>query len=104
MHINFCSSTENHFATLPVAIYGAVLWLCGMSYYILARVLIHHHGENSKLARAIGADRKGVVSLIIYTVAVPAAFVHPWISCALYVTVAVVWFLPDRRIENVLTE
>jgi uncharacterized membrane protein len=91
---------ENHFDPLPVAFYGGVLLMAGLAYYILERTLIAHHGPDSILARAMGNDFKGIASLVIYAVAIVLAFVNPWISCALYVLVAAMWFIPDRRIES----
>ncbi len=91
---------ENHFESLPVALYGVVLLMSGSAYYILERMLIAHHGADSTLARAMGSDYKGIVSVVIYAAAIALAFVNPWIACALYVLVAAMWFIPDRRIEN----
>ena len=93
---------ENNFATLPVAVYGGVLWLAGLAYYILVRTLIAHHGQDSLLATAIGKDTKGLKSLYIYTAAIPLAFVASWIAALLYVAVAIMWLIPDRRIETKL--
>jgi uncharacterized membrane protein len=93
---------ENHFATIPVALYGVVLLLCAIAFTILVRVLVAHHGKDSTLAIAIGDDQKGKISLLLYAVAVPLAFVDPRISLACYVTVAVIWLLPDRRIEKLI--
>jgi uncharacterized membrane protein len=95
---------ENHFAAWPVALYGAVLLCAAIAYYILARVLVAHHGRDSALARALGKDFKGKVSVVFYAVAIPLAFVNSWLACALYVVVAVMWLIPDRRIEQTLTE
>ena len=95
---------ENNFSTIPVALYGVVLWLSGLAYYIMVRVLMAHHGRYSLLAEAIGKDVKGLRSLYIYTAAIPLAFVSPWIAFALYVIVAIMWFIPDRRIENKLAK
>lgn len=95
---------ENHFAPLPVALYGTVLWGAAVSYTILVRALIRLHGSDSTLARAIGQDRKGRVSLALYTLAIPAAWASTWISGAVYVTVAIVWLVPDRRIEKALLD
>jgi TMEM175 potassium channel family protein len=95
---------ENRFAALPVALYGVILLMAGFAYYILARVLAAHHGGDSKLARALGKDRKGIVSLAVYATAIPLAFMNPWIAFALYVSVALIWFIPDRRIERVFAE
>jgi uncharacterized membrane protein len=92
-----------HFETIPVAVYGAVLWIAGLAYYILSRTLIAHHGEDSVIAIAIGRDEKGLRSLFIYTAAIVFAFLSPWISAALYVVVAVMWLIPDRRIEDKVT-
>lgn len=91
---------ENHFATWPVVCYGVVLIMCAVAYTILARVLIRHHGEHSLLARALGGDYKGKVSLGIYVTAVALSFFNAWLGFALYVVVACIWFIPDRRIEN----
>ena len=93
---------ENRFATWPVALYGVVLLLAAVAYFILTRALIALHGRDSVLGTAVGRDRKGKLSIVIYLAAIPLAFVDPWISCALYVLVAVMWFLPDRRIEKTL--
>jgi uncharacterized membrane protein len=95
---------ENHFAAIPVAIYGVVLLLCAIAFTILVRVLVAHHGEDSTLAKAIGSDQKGKISLLLYAAAIPLAFMDPRISLALYVTVAVIWFLPDRRIERLVAD
>jgi uncharacterized membrane protein len=95
---------ENHFATIPVALYGVVLLLCAIAFTILARILVARHGKDSTLAIAIGSDHKGKISLLLYAAAIPLAFVDPRISLACYVTVAVIWFLPDRRIEKLIKE
>lgn len=93
---------ENNFSTIPVALYGLVLWLSAIAYTIMVRALMAHHGKDSLLATAIGKDTKGLWSLSLYTAAVPLAFVSPVIALALYVTVAIMWLVPDRRIENEL--
>ncbi len=95
---------ENHFAAWPVALYGAVILLAGCAYYLLTQALIAHHGKDSTIATAVGRDFKGKVSLVICAVAIPLAFKNAWISCALYVLVAVIWFIPDRRIEKTLAQ
>jgi uncharacterized membrane protein len=95
---------ENNFAKLPVALYGAVLWLSAMAYYIMVRALLAHHGSDSVLAAALGDGKKERVSLFLYTSAIPLAFVVSWISALLYVTVAIMWLIPDRRIEKKLSE
>jgi uncharacterized membrane protein len=91
-----------HFAAMPVAAYGVVLLLAAFAYTILVRVLIAVHGKESTLAIAVGGDRKGLISLLLYVAAIPAAFVDPRIACALYGIVAVIWLIPDRRIETVI--
>ncbi len=93
-----------NFAAWPVAIYGVVLLLSAVAYTILARVLIAHHGEDSALAMALGRDFKGKLSILIYAIAIPVAFVSPVLACALYVLVAVIWLVPDRRIETTLAK
>jgi len=95
---------ENNFATMPSVFYGGVLWIAGLAYYILVRTLIAHHDADSVLAKAIGRDEKGIRSLYIYTVAIILAFFIPWAAMALYVIVAIMWLVPDRRIENNLTK
>ncbi len=90
---------ENHFATVPTALYGVVALLAGAAYYLLEMAIIAEHGRESALARAVGNDRKGRLSVVIYLVAIPLAFVNRWIALGLYVVVAIMWFVPDRRIE-----
>jgi len=84
----------------PVAFYVLVLLMSGVAYFILARVLIARHGTDSLLARALGSDVKGIVSLVCYSTAIGAAFVMPVVSIVLYVAVAIMWLVPDRRIER----
>jgi uncharacterized membrane protein len=91
---------ENHFAALPVALYGVVMLMAGLAYTLLARALAAHHGKESRLAAAIGRDYKGITSLIIYAAAISLSFFNPWVACGLYVLVAAIWFIPDRRIEK----
>lgn len=91
---------ENHFAVWPVAVYGSVLGMAAIAYYILSRTLVSRHGKNSALARALGRDFKGRLSVVVYAAAIPLAFVSRWIAVALYVLVAVMWLVPDRRLEN----
>lgn len=93
---------ETHFAATPTASYGVVLLMAGIAYLFLERAIIAYNGRNSRLARAIGGERKGMASLALYSLAIPLAFVHPWIALALYVVNAMVWFIPDRRIESVV--
>jgi uncharacterized membrane protein len=95
---------ENHFAAAPVALYGFVLLMAGLAYTILARALMKHHGKDSKLALALGKDYKGLISVITYAMAIGLSFVQSWIAFALYIAVALMWFIPDRRIEKVYRE
>jgi uncharacterized membrane protein len=95
---------ENHLGSWPVAVYGVVLLLAGMAYFILARVLIRLHGHGSTLATSLGSDRKSKLSILIYATAIPLAFVQPWIATAGYVVVAIIWLVPDRRIERKVAE
>ena len=94
---------ENNFAPWPVALYGAIQLMAGCAYVILARVLIAHHGRNSPLAVALGRDIKGTLSLVCYAVAIPLAFVNSWVASLLYALVAIMWLIPNRRIEKALT-
>jgi len=89
-------------APLPAAVYGAVMLLAGVAYYILEKTLIAAQGTESKLAKAVGNRVKELASLAAYAVAIALAFVHPWISIGIYVLVAASWFVPDRRIERTL--
>ncbi|HEX6966326.1 MAG TPA: TMEM175 family protein [Gemmatimonadaceae bacterium] len=93
---------ENHFAAVPTALYGVVLLLAGTAYLILQSTIVASQGPDSILATAIGRDVKGKISTVLYVAAIPAAFVQPWISDALYVVVAVIWLVPDRRIMRVV--
>jgi uncharacterized membrane protein len=90
---------ENHVEPLPTATYGAVLLMAGVAYYLLVRMLLALTG-NTRLAHAIGQDWKGALSVVLYVVAIPLAFVNPWIAIGIYVLVAVTWFCPDPRIES----
>jgi uncharacterized membrane protein len=93
---------ENHFAALPVALYGVVLLCAAIAYFILTRVLISHHGQDSTLAVAVGDDFKGKISVVIYAIAILLAFVNSWLAFLLYVLVAIMWLIPDRRIERAM--
>jgi uncharacterized membrane protein len=95
---------ENNFATIPTALYGVVLFMAGVAYYILAHTLIRIHGRESTLAVALGDDRKGIVSVLVYAVAVPLAFVNRWIALGLYSAVTLMWVIPDRRIERKIAQ
>src|SRR5256885_14975041 len=93
---------ENQFAAWPVALYGGVLLCAAIAYFILVRTLLSLHGGESVLATALGSDFKGKISILIYLVAIPLAFVRSWLACALYVFVAIMWLGPGRRIEGTL--
>ena len=95
---------ENYFTPIPVAIYGVVLLMAGVAYFILSRRLIAHHGKESTLALALGEDYKGMASLILYAAAIPLSFVKVWMAMSIYVVVALMWLIPDRRIENALRD
>jgi uncharacterized membrane protein len=95
---------ENHFAALPVAAYGMVLLGAAFAYTILTRTLLAVHGADSLLAKALGRDVKGWISLALYAAAIPLAFAQPWIACGIYVLVAAIWLAPDRRFEKLLAE
>ncbi|MGZ5929960.1 MAG: TMEM175 family protein [Rhizomicrobium sp.] len=88
--------------SLPVGLYGCVLLMCGVAYWILARLLVRHEGPDSVLARALGRDTKGIGSVVAYLAAIAAAPLAPFVSLALYAAVAAAWLIPDRRIEKVL--
>jgi uncharacterized membrane protein len=93
---------ENHFSALPTALYGAALLMPGIAYLLLQQAIIRLHGRDGVLARALGADVKGKVSPLLYLTAIALAFVAPWAAQAIYVGVALMWFIPDRRIEKVV--
>jgi uncharacterized membrane protein len=93
---------ENHFAAMPTALYGVVLFMAAIAYLILQNTIIKQQGKDSVLAKAVGKDYKGKVSPVIYVSAIPLAFVDSWVAIGLYVLVAIMWVVPDRRIERVL--
>ena len=93
---------ENHEAAVPCAAYGVVLLMCGVAFTILLRSLLAAPGGNPRLAAAVGSDMKGRLSLLLYATAIGLAFVNQWISDAIYVTVALMWLVPDSRIEKEL--
>jgi uncharacterized membrane protein len=93
---------ENHFAPWPVAAYGIVLFFAGTAYFILTKALIANHSRESVIAHALNSDIKEKASVLAYAIAIPLAFIEPLISCALYVAIAMLWFVPDRRIEKAL--
>lgn len=98
----FCTGWmgENHFSLWPVVMYGIVLFMAGVAYYLLAHCLASLHGKDSAIAKALGSDRKGVLSVVIYAVGIGLAFVNAWFGFATYVIVAAIWFIPDKRIEK----
>src|SRR5262252_7531020 len=91
---------ENYFAALPTALYGGVCLMSGVAYYLLVRAILAHHGPESRVAKALGRDFKGKVSVLLYIVALPLAFMNPWLAVGIYTLVALIWFVPDRRIEG----
>jgi len=91
---------ENHFAALPTALYGVVLLMAAIAYWLLQQCIVAVNGPECALALAVGSDWKGKASPLFYLAAIPLASVSPWISCALYVAVALIWLVPDRRIER----
>ena len=93
---------ENHFAPAPTALYGAVFLMAAIAYWILQNTILASEGPDSLLAQAVGPDRKGKISPALYLIAIPSAFLSPWIACAIYVVVALMWIVPDRRIERAM--
>ena len=91
---------ENHFASLPTALYGIVLLCAAIAYTLLQNLIIKHHGPDFVLAAAVGSDWKGKVSLLFYLIAIPLAFVNQWIADVFYIIVAAIWLVPDKRIES----
>jgi len=91
---------ENDFASIPVALYGIILFMSAVAYYVLARILIRDNGPDCALAKAVGRDKKGLLSIVLYVLGVIAALWSPWTAIALYVVVAIIWFIPDPRIEK----
>jgi uncharacterized membrane protein len=95
---------ENHFAALPTALLGIDLCMAGIAYYLLAHCLVSIHGKDSVIGKALGKDIKGKLSVVIYAIAVPLAWISGWISLTLYGVVAIMWLIPDKRIENILND
>ena len=95
---------ENQFARLPTALYGVALLMPAVAYYLLQRAIVAHHGDESALAKALGRDVKGKISPVLYLTASVLAFFVPWVAQAIYVFVALMWLIPDRRIERALRE
>jgi uncharacterized membrane protein len=93
---------ENHFAQWPIIIYGVDLLACGLSYFILTKQILRKEGANSTLAKALGRDHKGIIALVCYIAAIALAFVHPLIAGAIYLVVALMWFIPDSRIARAI--
>lgn len=91
---------ENHFAPLPTAVYGVILLFSAVAYSVLQYVVIAHHGSNSVLKQAVGSDVKGKISILLYLLAIPASFLHVWIAIGIYIFVALMWLVPDKRIER----
>ncbi|RYG42041.1 DUF1211 domain-containing protein [bacterium] len=95
---------ENHFAAAPTALYGFVLLMAAFAYWILVKKIIDLHGKDSVLARAIGKDAKGRYSPLAYALGIPLSFVSPWLADAIYVSVTLMWLVPDRRIERAVSQ
>jgi uncharacterized membrane protein len=95
---------QNHFAPTPTALYGLVMLMAGIAYFILERTILAREGPDSVLRAAVGRDLKGKISPLLYLIAIPAAFVHQAIAGAIYVGVALIWLVPDRRIERMLED
>jgi len=95
---------ENNFATWPVVLYGFILLMAAVGYYILAHCLINIHDKDSGLVQAIGKDRKGILSIVLYSIGITFSFINSWLGFSIYVLVAAIWFIPDRRIENKIDE
>ena len=95
---------ENHFESVPVALYGFILLMCGVAYTIFMFSLVRHHGQDSAIARAFGSDRKGKISVLLYPIGIALSFVNPWLGFATYLVVAAMWFIPDRRMEQAMAD
>jgi uncharacterized membrane protein len=93
---------QNHFASLPAALYGVILLCAAIAYFILTRTLLSIHAADSVLATALGDDFKGKISIVVNMAAIPLAFVRSWLACAIYILVAVIWLVPDKRIEKTI--
>jgi len=94
--------SENHFAPIPILMYGIIQLMCAIAYYILQTIILKIHGKDSLLAKAIGRDFKEKISPILYVVAIICSFINPWISMAIYYIVALMWLIPDKRIERIV--
>ena len=93
---------ENHFSQWTVTIYGVILMMAGIAYYLLGRALIQLHGKNSTIGKAFGKDRKGIMSVVYYILGIALSFLNPLIGVSFYALVAAIWFIPDKRIESKL--
>jgi uncharacterized membrane protein len=93
-------SGENEFSAIPTAVYGFVLFMASVAYYILVRVLVAQEGQHSVIAQAIGKDLKGKISVFLYGISIPLALIHSWVSITIYALIAAIWFIPDNRIEK----
>ncbi len=102
----FCTAWmgENNFGLWPVVLYGTVAAMAGIAYYILAHCLASIHGKDSTIAKALGKDRKGIISVVLYLAGIGLAFINAWVGFSMYVLVAAIWFIPDRRIEKNLEQ
>lgn len=94
---------ENHFAKWPVILYGVILFMAGVAYYFLAHSLVRVHGKESTIGKALGSDRKGVLSVVIYALGIAAAFYNAYLGFAAYIIVTAIWFIPDKRMERHLS-
>jgi uncharacterized membrane protein len=92
---------ENHFATFPSAVYGFVLFMAGVAYWLMEAVIVSAHGKNAKLARALGKKRKEIASVILYAIAIVSTFFMQWLALMIYIIVAIMWLIPDKRVERV---
>ncbi len=95
---------ENHFAPWPTALFGFILFMAGVAYALLVKCLVALHGHDSAFGKAIGSDWKGKLSLLLYAIGIAVSLVNGWISLAMYAIVAIIWFIPDRRMERILKD
>ena len=95
---------ENHFDPMPMALYGMVLLMAAIAYFVLQTQILKHHGPDSLLAKALGKDLKGKISPILYIIAIASTYFRQWIAAALYVLVALIWLVPDKRIEVIFKD
>lgn len=95
---------ENHFAAVPTAAYGGVMFMAAVAYTLLQRAILAHHGPESRLARALGPDWKGKLSLALYLAAIPLAFANQWLSDTIFVGIALLWLIPDPRLERQMAD